>query len=86
MERHPIRCIGCGTIELDADLKSGNRTDAVMTMPRFWIKATDQRGNRIGPGYAYAICNACLNREIGVLWKDDGTVGRVWFPGDLDVD
>ena len=52
MERHPIRCIGCGTIKLDPDLKSGNRTDAVMTMTRFWIKATDQRGNRIGPGYA----------------------------------
>ena len=27
----------------------------------------------------YWACNDCLNRKIGVLWADDGTLARVWF-------
>src|SRR5215475_12955588 len=71
--------------EFDPDPEAEQRKDAVMTMPGLWIKATDTDGNSIGPGYTYAVCNQCLDRQIGVLWNNDGTVARVWFSVDVDV-
>ena len=72
----PLRCVGCGTMRFDPDPDPGGEDNpgAVMSLRRFWVTAPDSR-----EGPAYAVCNACLNRRIGFLWDDDGTLSRIWY-------
>jgi hypothetical protein len=73
----PFRCVGCGTMEFDPEPGSEDNPSAVMSLRRFWVTSPDHQR---GPGYA--VCNACLNRRIGFLWGDDGTLSRVWYGDD----
>lgn len=74
----PLRCIGCGTTSFDPTPGAEDRDEAVMTLRRFWVMAQDGSP----PGLAYAVCNSCWNREIGVLWNEDGSVARTWYVSD----
>lgn len=76
----PLRCAGCGTTAFDPEPGGEHRDERVMSLQRFWIM--DSR--RSGPGPAYAVCNACHDREFGALWADDGTLARFWYVGDDD--
>ena len=61
-------------MEFDPEPGAEDNPAAVMSLRRFWITAPDSRR-----GPAYAVCNACLNRQIGFLWSNDGTLSRVWY-------
>ena len=72
----PLRCIGCGATDFDPTPGRERVPEPVMTLARFWLRAT------AGAGIAYAVCNACWDAKLGVLWNDDGTVARVWHGED----
>ena len=74
----PLRCVGCGTTAFDPAEDARYRTDAVMSRARCWLM--DDKGE--GAGTAYVACNACLDRKLGYLWADDGTLARVWYGDD----
>ena len=74
----PLRCVGCGTTAFDPRPGAEKSPERVLSLQRMWVMA--QEGGTPGP--AYAVCNACWDRNIGFLWADDETLSRVWYVED----
>ena len=75
----PLTCVGCSTTDFDPSDDAERSPGQVLSLHRFWLMAGDP------PGPAYAVCNQCWDRKLGVLWNDDGTLARVWFEADAST-